>query len=121
MTSSLSGLVSGWCQEARCVFRASPYNRDFAGNLEAAGPGFEPGLSDSELLHLPSLAFTTVSKIPCFGLILGSHVSLCSSMFVPVTVSVTVNSLVPADVASTRLSVLVLGLSLRDHSRIGSG
>jgi hypothetical protein len=25
----------------------------FAGNLEAAGPGFEPGLSDSESLVLP--------------------------------------------------------------------
>jgi hypothetical protein len=27
--------------------------RNFAGNLEAAGPGFEPGLSDSESLVLP--------------------------------------------------------------------
>ncbi len=26
---------------------------EFAGNLEAAGPGFEPGLSDSESLVLP--------------------------------------------------------------------
>jgi hypothetical protein len=53
MTSSLSGLVSGWCQEARCVYRASYFIYSFAGDLEAAGPGFEPGLSDSESLVLP--------------------------------------------------------------------
>jgi hypothetical protein len=53
MTSSLSGLVSGWCQEALFTHRASHSNYSFAGDLEAAGPGFEPGLSDSESLVLP--------------------------------------------------------------------
>ena len=53
MTPSLSGLVSRGPVETL----ASLCNCSFAGNLEAAGPGFEPGLSDSELVLIHSLAF----------------------------------------------------------------
>jgi hypothetical protein len=44
------------------VYRASPNDRNLAGNLEAAGPGFEPGLSDSESEFLFSSAYRSVRE-----------------------------------------------------------
>jgi hypothetical protein len=52
----------------------------------AAGPGFEPGLTDPELISLGSPLFAGTSKSAYLRLILKSHVSRRSPVFAPVTV-----------------------------------
>src|SRR4028118_662452 len=51
------------------------------GDKVAAGPGFEPRLSDSESVSIPSPLFTTVQNSPVLGRIPGADVSRCSSLF----------------------------------------
>jgi len=58
-------------------------DRDSSG---AAGPGFEPGLSDSELKLLGLSLFAEVPKTAYLGRILRSRVSLHLPMFARVTV-----------------------------------
>jgi|SRR5215207_6387707 len=69
--------------------RESPAKR---GLSVAAGPGFEPGLSDSELLPLCSSLFAHVPKTAYLSQIFRSLVSRYPLVFVPVTVSVPVKS-----------------------------
>jgi hypothetical protein len=60
---------------------------------KAAGPGFEPGLSDSELISVGSPLFAGVSKTAGISRIFRFHVSQRLPMFTLVTVSVTVEPL----------------------------
>ncbi len=61
----------------------SPQKASFWG---AAGPGFEPGLSDSELISAGSPLFAHVPQIAYLSQILRFHVTRRSPLFARVTV-----------------------------------
>jgi hypothetical protein len=56
------------------------------GVYEAAGPGFEPGLSDPESVFICSPLFLGVRKTACSSRVAGARVSLRSSSFARVAV-----------------------------------
>src|SRR4028118_1332120 len=56
------------------------------GDEVAAGPGFEPGLSDSESVSIHPWLFTAVQKSAFSSQLPESRVSGCSPSFTPVTV-----------------------------------
>jgi hypothetical protein len=65
---------------------ARDYTSRCAGILEAAGEGFEPSLTDPELILSGSPLFTDVPEIAYLCRIAGFLVSKRSPMFTPVTV-----------------------------------
>jgi hypothetical protein len=54
--------------------------------MRAAGPGFEPGLTDPESVSIHLWLFVAVQKTANLSQILRSYVSHYSPLFVPVTV-----------------------------------